>query len=253
MICIAYGRCRSQTVTYRGKRAELKLAASVLLPTGVEQAHLSYFLQDHHADVLDAAEAQPEAGANPAAVTASDSPAQNKSTGIYYSDKALLGLGLYAVSSVFLATMLICAKTLSRRGFPTWQNLLCRSLSIMAVALVICAKQKVNPFGNRYESVSLHKQAHDQMHVNAAWIASYKDPTHDAINHPEVLTSLISCVNDELLFDQVSSLLLSASASSVYEPNASYCGIADGVCWQSEGCLALAPLAATSLQSPNCH
>ena len=109
-------------------------------------------LQDHHAgvDVLDAAEAQPQAGANPAAAIGAASPADKSNTGIYYSDKALLGLGLYALSSVFLATMLICAKTLSKRGFPTWQNLLCRSLSIMAVALVICAKQKVNPFGNRY-------------------------------------------------------------------------------------------------------
>ena len=93
--------------------------------------------------MLDATEAQNLDGTNPAPVT------EDKKTGIYYSDRALLGLGLYAISSIFLATMLICAKSLAKRGFPTWQNLLCRSLSIMAVALIICAKQRVNPFGNR--------------------------------------------------------------------------------------------------------
>ena len=77
---------------------------------------------------------------------------QARKTGIYHSDRAILGLALYALSSVFLATMLICAKRLKQHGFPVWQNLLARSLSIMTFALIACAKQRVNPFGNRYNT-----------------------------------------------------------------------------------------------------
>lgn len=166
-----YVRCRSQTTAGRGSFTTLcakriSLAAQSLRVCNDPALILHQLLQDHHADVLEAAEAQPLASTNPAAASATNSRDTKQRTGIYYADKALLGLGLYAVSSVFLATMLICAKTLSKRGFPTWQNLLCRSLSIMAVALVICAKQRVNPFGNR----SVYLVAANGVH---AWPSHY--------------------------------------------------------------------------------
>lgn len=107
-------------------------------------------MQDH--DQLDAAECQPVSRADLAAVDSVTTGPKAKQAGIYHSDRALLGLGLYALSSVFLATMLICAKTLKQHGFPVWQNLLARSLSIMTFSLIACARQHVNPFGNRYSS-----------------------------------------------------------------------------------------------------
>lgn len=103
-------------------------------------------------DTLDSAEAQigrTEASAEYEAVGDDTTGPKAKNKGIYHSDRAVLGLGLYALSSVFLATMLICAKTLKQHGFPVWQNLLARSLSIMTFALIACARQRVNPFGNR--------------------------------------------------------------------------------------------------------
>lgn len=109
--------------------------------------------QDHaQPDALDSAEAQQtqaEVQAQVAAVGNDTTGPKAKDAGIYHSDRAVLGLGLYALSSVFLATMLICAKTLKQHGFPVWQNLLARSLSIMTFALIACARQGVNPFGNR--------------------------------------------------------------------------------------------------------
>lgn len=104
-------------------------------------------LQDR--DQLDAAEAQPHSRAELAAVSSNPTGLKAKHAGIYHSDRAMLGLGLYALSSVFLATMLICAKTLKQHGFPVWQNLLARSLSIMTFSVIACARQRVNPFGNR--------------------------------------------------------------------------------------------------------
>lgn len=100
-------------------------------------------------DQLDSVEAQADARAQVAASSDDTTGPKAKHAGIYHSDKAVLGLGLYALSSVFLATMLICAKTLKQHGFPVWQNLLARSLSIMIFALIACARQRVNPFGNR--------------------------------------------------------------------------------------------------------
>ena len=103
-------------------------------------------------DTLDSAEAQiahTEARAEYEAVGDDTTGPKANNKGIYHSDRAVLGLGLYALSSVFLATMLICAKTLKQHGFPVWQNLLARSLSIMTFSLIACARQRVNPFGNR--------------------------------------------------------------------------------------------------------
>lgn len=99
--------------------------------------------QDVHAEA---------SGSTATATNEATTPTPNK-TGIYHSDRAILGLALYALSSVFLATMLICAKRLKQHGFPVWQNLLARSLSIMTFALIACARQRVNPFGNRYNLV----------------------------------------------------------------------------------------------------
>lgn len=70
-------------------------------------------------------------------------------------DRTLLGMGFYCCSSVFLATMLICAKLLGRRDYPVWQALLARSGSIMTFALIACARQRVNPFGNRRKLLAL--------------------------------------------------------------------------------------------------
>lgn len=67
----------------------------------------------------------------------------------YAPDRALVGLAFYALSSVFLATMLVAAKLLGKRSYPTWQTLLARSSIIMMFALAACAKQRKNPFGNR--------------------------------------------------------------------------------------------------------
>ena len=100
-------------------------------------------------DQLDSVEAQADDRTEAAAGSDEVTGPKAKHAGIYYSDKGLLGLGLYALSSVFLATMLICAKTLKQHGFPVWQNLLARSLSIMTFSLIACARQRVNPFGNR--------------------------------------------------------------------------------------------------------
>lgn len=65
------------------------------------------------------------------------------------ADRPILGLASYALSSVFLATMLTFAKLLGRREMPVFEILLARSTSILAIALTICAKDHVNPFGNR--------------------------------------------------------------------------------------------------------
>ncbi|KAK9829224.1 hypothetical protein WJX72_004585 [[Myrmecia] bisecta] len=59
------------------------------------------------------------------------------------------GLCLYACSSVFLATMLVFAKILGERHMPVFEILLARSTIICAIALVKCAKDRVNPLGNR--------------------------------------------------------------------------------------------------------
>lgn len=127
-----------------------------VLQSSLSQARCSrpcHTLQDHaQPDSLDSAEAQnghAEALAESAAMGHDTQGPKATNKGIYHSDRAVLGLGLYALSSVFLATMLICAKTLKQHGFPVWQNLLARSLSIMTFALIACARQRVNPFGNR--------------------------------------------------------------------------------------------------------
>lgn len=65
------------------------------------------------------------------------------------ADRPMLGLASYALSSVFLASMLTFAKLLGERKMPVFEILLARSTSILAIALVICAKDGVNPFGNR--------------------------------------------------------------------------------------------------------
>lgn len=104
-------------------------------------------MQDRHQP--DAEQALADATEELAAIGDESTEPKAKHAGIYHSDKAVLGLGLYALSSVFLATMLICAKTLKQHGFPVWQNLLARSLSIMTFSLIACARQRVNPFGNR--------------------------------------------------------------------------------------------------------
>jgi drug/metabolite transporter (DMT)-like permease len=64
-------------------------------------------------------------------------------------DRTALGLGSYALSSVFLASMLSFAKILGQREMPVFEILLARSSTILVIALIICAKDGVNPFGNR--------------------------------------------------------------------------------------------------------
>lgn len=64
-------------------------------------------------------------------------------------DRTVLGLASYAFSSVFLATMLTLAKLLGKDKMPVFEILLARSSSILVIALIVCAKDGVNPFGNR--------------------------------------------------------------------------------------------------------
>ena len=67
----------------------------------------------------------------------------------YKADRTMLGLGSYACSSVFLASMLTFAKILGKENMPVFEILLARSSSILIVSLIVCAKDRVNPFGNR--------------------------------------------------------------------------------------------------------
>ncbi len=67
----------------------------------------------------------------------------------YKPDRTILGLASYACSSVFLASMLTFAKILGKRQMPVFEILLARSSSILVIALLVCAKERVNPFGNR--------------------------------------------------------------------------------------------------------
>ena len=69
-------------------------------------------------------------------------------------DRTVLGLASYAISSVFLASMLTFAKLLGKKQMPTFEILLARSSSILIIALIMCAKDRVNPFGNRYDILS---------------------------------------------------------------------------------------------------
>ena len=46
--------------------------------------------------------------------------------------------------------MLTFAKILGKRDMPVFEILLARSSSILIIALIVCAKDGVNPFGNRY-------------------------------------------------------------------------------------------------------
>jgi len=65
------------------------------------------------------------------------------------ADRTLLGLASYALSSVFLASMLTFAKLLGKDKMPVFEILLARSSTILFIALIMCAKDGVNPFGNR--------------------------------------------------------------------------------------------------------
>lgn len=80
---------------------------------------------------------------------AEQSPAQELN---YKPDRTILGLASYACSSVFLASMLTFAKILGKREMPVFEILLARSSSILIIALLVCAKERVNPFGNRQVS-----------------------------------------------------------------------------------------------------
>ena len=80
----------------------------------------------------------------------SDPPEEGK----IKADRPVLGLASYAISSIFLASMLTFAKLLGQRQMPVFEILLARSTTILTIALIICAKDRVNPFGNRQATSS---------------------------------------------------------------------------------------------------
>ena len=47
--------------------------------------------------------------------------------------------------------MLTFAKILGKQDMPVFEILLARSSSILVIALCVCAKERVNPFGNRQD------------------------------------------------------------------------------------------------------
>ena len=101
-------------------------------------------------DDLDAAERQPNDLQGHKDIDTVPSAARKEPT--YKADRPLLGLASYALSSVFLASMLTFAKILGKKHLPVFEILLTRSMSILVISLLICAKDRVNPFGNRYHS-----------------------------------------------------------------------------------------------------
>ncbi|KAK9904222.1 hypothetical protein WJX75_007139 [Coccomyxa subellipsoidea] len=64
-------------------------------------------------------------------------------------ERTAFGLALYALSSCFLATMLMFAKKLGQWNIPTFEILLARSGFLVFFALVGCAIQRQNPLGKR--------------------------------------------------------------------------------------------------------
>ncbi|BDA45883.1 probable pseudopaline exporter CntI [Coccomyxa sp. Obi] len=64
-------------------------------------------------------------------------------------ERTAYGLALYAISSCFLATMLMFAKKLGQWNIPTFEILLARSGFLVFFALVGNALQRQNPLGKR--------------------------------------------------------------------------------------------------------